>query len=85
MLVLSNRLYDSFPVVSANRLSNRFAVYCWNSTGAVSLQHPRNILADMPDMRYILAEFSRGCHEDAIEETTPVEFQRTALADVRHR
>ena len=42
------------------------AAYSWNSTGAVSSQHPRDILADTPPTP------SRGCYEDPCEDVARV-------------
>ena len=43
----------------------------WNATGAVSSQHPRDVIARMSGVSTMM---SRGCYE----ETAPVEFQNYA-------
>jgi len=46
----------------------------WNSTGPVSAQHPRDVLADTPD---ILARMLRGCR--ACRATFPSSLPRAYL------
>ena len=63
-----------------------FVVQLLKFRGAVSAQHPRDVLAkivaDTPDL---LRTSSRGCHEDAARKTASVEFKLHRPACICHR